>query len=302
MMREQTSIRLPDTSTTFPAACLLSAASNRRSIFTGKERDTESGNDYFGARYYASSMGRFMSPDWSAKVMPVPYAKLDDPQSLNLYAYVGNNPLIRFDKDGHACDSISSCFKSLLNSVQVTISGGFTWGVSGQAGPAKGKLEASPLAGEAKSGLAGGDAEGKIKSEVSASGNVGPLQAKVGAGGQISTSSGPSLSAEASASAGPGEAKASASLDPSGAHTELSADASKSANTDTTIALGGKAFLGITVSVDLTQAGEAVQGLFNLGLQSQYSSLEPVVGPSVEASGLTFQDQSNPVWYGGPNN
>jgi len=29
---------------------------------TGKERDTESGNDYFGARYYAGSMGRFMSP------------------------------------------------------------------------------------------------------------------------------------------------------------------------------------------------------------------------------------------------
>ena len=33
------------------------------SHFTGKERDTESGNDYFSARYYASSMGRFMSPD-----------------------------------------------------------------------------------------------------------------------------------------------------------------------------------------------------------------------------------------------
>ena len=63
--------------------------------FTGKERDTESGNDYFGARYYASSMGRFMSPDWSAKEEPVPYAKLDDPQSLNLYAYVRNNPLVR---------------------------------------------------------------------------------------------------------------------------------------------------------------------------------------------------------------
>lgn len=37
------------------------------SHYTGKERDTESGNDYFGARYYASSMGRFMSPDWSAQ-------------------------------------------------------------------------------------------------------------------------------------------------------------------------------------------------------------------------------------------
>jgi RHS repeat-associated protein len=33
------------------------------SSFTGKERDAESGNDYFGARYYASSMGRFSSPD-----------------------------------------------------------------------------------------------------------------------------------------------------------------------------------------------------------------------------------------------
>jgi len=69
--------------------------------FTGKERDTESGNDYFGARYYASSMGRWMSPDWSAKVEPVPYSKLDDPQSLNLYAYVMNNPMTRMDADGH---------------------------------------------------------------------------------------------------------------------------------------------------------------------------------------------------------
>jgi RHS repeat-associated protein len=69
--------------------------------FTGKERDTESGNDYFGARYYASSMGRFMSPDWSAKVEPIPYSKLDNPQSLNLYAYVLNNPLTRVDADGH---------------------------------------------------------------------------------------------------------------------------------------------------------------------------------------------------------
>jgi RHS repeat-associated protein len=69
--------------------------------FTGKERDQESGNDYFGAGYYASTMGRFLSPDWSAKIEPVPYAKLDNPQSLNLYAYVGNNPLSRFDPDGH---------------------------------------------------------------------------------------------------------------------------------------------------------------------------------------------------------
>lgn len=74
--------------------------------FTGKERDAESGLDYFGARYYGSNMGRFMSPDWSAKEEPVPYAKLDNPQSLNLYSYVQNNPLSRFDIDGHQeCNS-----------------------------------------------------------------------------------------------------------------------------------------------------------------------------------------------------
>jgi RHS repeat-associated protein len=73
--------------------------------FTGKERDAESGNDYFEARYYSSAMGRFLSPDWSAKEEPVPYAKMDDPQSLNLYAYVRNNPLTRVDADGHSTDT-----------------------------------------------------------------------------------------------------------------------------------------------------------------------------------------------------
>ena len=71
---------------------------------TGKERDTESGLDYFGARYYASSMGRFMSPDWAAKATPVPCAKLDNPQSLNLYSYVLNNPLSKADPDGHCVE------------------------------------------------------------------------------------------------------------------------------------------------------------------------------------------------------
>ena len=77
--------------------------------FTGKERDSESGLDYFGARYYASTVGRWLSPDWSAKAEPVPYAKLDNPQSLNLYSYVGNNPLSRIDADGHYEVNASNC-------------------------------------------------------------------------------------------------------------------------------------------------------------------------------------------------
>jgi RHS repeat-associated protein len=67
----------------------------------GKERDAESGYDYFGARYYSSSVGRFMSPDWSVKIEPVPYAKLGNPQSLNLFSYVLNNPIALADPDGH---------------------------------------------------------------------------------------------------------------------------------------------------------------------------------------------------------
>ena len=70
--------------------------------FTGKERDSESGDDYFGARYYASSMGRYLSPDWSKDPQGVPYADFTNPQTLNLYSYVKNNPLSAFDDDGHA--------------------------------------------------------------------------------------------------------------------------------------------------------------------------------------------------------
>src|SRR4051812_20290166 len=81
--------------------CLFSEASGHRPISTGKERDLESGMDYFGARYYAATVGRFMSADWSAQVEPVPYAKLEEPQSLNLYAYVRNNPISLVDPDGH---------------------------------------------------------------------------------------------------------------------------------------------------------------------------------------------------------
>jgi RHS repeat-associated protein len=75
--------------------------SNNTIKFTGKYRDTESGLDYFGARYYANAMGRFMSPDWAAKPVTVPYAKFGDPQSLNLYGYVENGPVNRIDADGH---------------------------------------------------------------------------------------------------------------------------------------------------------------------------------------------------------
>ncbi|HUI77724.1 MAG TPA: RHS repeat-associated core domain-containing protein, partial [Bryobacteraceae bacterium] len=54
--------------------------------FEGKERDTETGNDDFGARYYTWRFGRWLSADWSSVPVAVPYANLTNPQTLNLYA------------------------------------------------------------------------------------------------------------------------------------------------------------------------------------------------------------------------
>ncbi len=76
--------------------------------FTGKYRDSETQLDYFGARYYANISGRWMSPDWAAKPTTVPYAEFGDPQSLNLYSYVRNSPIVRVDADGHFDDPFNT--------------------------------------------------------------------------------------------------------------------------------------------------------------------------------------------------
>jgi RHS repeat-associated protein len=69
---------------------------NPKQKFTGKERDAETGLDYFGARYFSGAQGRFTSAD-----APLIDQHTGDPQSWNLYAYVRNNPLRAIDPDGH---------------------------------------------------------------------------------------------------------------------------------------------------------------------------------------------------------
>jgi RHS repeat-associated protein len=64
--------------------------------FTGKERDTETSLDYFGARYYGAGMGRWMSAD-PAKIS---FKHLTNPQKWNKYAYTINNPMRYFDPNG----------------------------------------------------------------------------------------------------------------------------------------------------------------------------------------------------------
>lgn len=63
--------------------------------FTGKERDAETGLDYFGARYLSGAQGRFTSPD-----PLLSSGKPWEPQSWNRYSYVLNNPLRYTDPIG----------------------------------------------------------------------------------------------------------------------------------------------------------------------------------------------------------
>jgi RHS repeat-associated protein len=63
--------------------------------FTGKERDAETGLDYFGARYYGNSLSRFITPDPLLN-SGQPW----NPQSWNRYSYVENNPLRYTDPTG----------------------------------------------------------------------------------------------------------------------------------------------------------------------------------------------------------
>jgi RHS repeat-associated protein len=69
--------------------------------FTGKERDPETGLDYFGARYYGAGIGRFTTVDpvytWQENLV--------DPQRWNRYAYARDNPLRYVDPDGEAIET-----------------------------------------------------------------------------------------------------------------------------------------------------------------------------------------------------
>jgi RHS repeat-associated protein len=89
-----------------------------RKMFTGQERDSETGLDYFGARYYRAGLGRFTTVDPELNVKQA----LAEPQRWNRYAYVTDNPLKYTDPDGRDIWLISRM-------------GGFTHTAIGVTGP-----------------------------------------------------------------------------------------------------------------------------------------------------------------------
>jgi RHS repeat-associated protein len=80
----------------FPGAPLVSVNSRVSQKFTGQPHDNGTGLDYFGARFYSASMGRFISPD----PVLLTSSRMRQPHTLNLYAYANNNPLRYIDPSG----------------------------------------------------------------------------------------------------------------------------------------------------------------------------------------------------------
>ena len=68
--------------------------------FTGKERDSDTRLDYFGARYYANTLGRFTAVD------PADDSDPADPQRWNKYVYARNNPPAIVDRGGEAIETL----------------------------------------------------------------------------------------------------------------------------------------------------------------------------------------------------
>lgn len=89
--------------------------------FTQKERDQESGLDYFEMRFLAAGLARFASPDLKYacpdRLRPVELSALvATPQDLNLYAYVRNAPLRFTDPSGEdGIDSLKNVAQQKLD-------------------------------------------------------------------------------------------------------------------------------------------------------------------------------------------
>jgi RHS repeat-associated protein len=137
-------------------------------VFTTYERDPESGNDYALARSYASTNGRFLSPDLLEGIV-------GDPQSWNRYAYVENDPINLSDPSGQGFwedlgFAIADVFLTLIPGGQAVLP--YALGV--EAGAEAGNVAVTLDDGTQVVGPWGGSAAGHVGERVWALSRNGP--------------------------------------------------------------------------------------------------------------------------------
>ncbi len=135
--------------------------------YTGQEEDPETGLYYYGARYYDPIIGRFISAD---TIVP----NFADPQSLNRYSYVENNPLRYIDPTGHFK------FETFMKAFVTGLVGGAVFVLSGgSAAFAAGAIGKLMLA-----GMAAGAAAGATSAALNG-GNLGQILTSAAIGGAL---------------------------------------------------------------------------------------------------------------------
>ena len=225
--------------------------------FTSKERDAETGLDYFLARYYSSAQGRFTSPDeFKGGIVDaftgrdienntaLPYADITDPQTLNKYAYVRNNPLRYTDPDGHCgleecIQNVADAFRYVKSVAYIKIEGGVGLGAEVKAGPIKMEIEGKRVS-EVRLQESGNTKTSVI--EIGGKVEVGPVKAGLAATGE-------QLLAKGDQMASPGEKREW--------HPTLGVDLGKNGKTS-----GWDIGVGASVGVGL-------QGGFEIGVNGQ---------------------------------
>jgi RHS repeat-associated protein len=135
--------------------------------YTGQIIDDETGLYYYGARYYDPQLGRFIQPDTTVQSAATP-------QTLNRYAYCGNNPLNNVDPTGHFFFEIiiGIIIGAAIGAGTAAATGGNIGlgALTGAIGGLLGGLGA--VAGGLAGGVAGGAIGGIVNAEITG-GNIG---------------------------------------------------------------------------------------------------------------------------------
>lgn len=154
---------------------MTTSSASDGALFSSKERDAETGLDYFGARYMSSAQGRFTSPDLLG-------GNLANPQSLNRYSYALNNPLRFTDptgmyvcadgKDGACTSDQDKAFEAALAKLRTSNIGAVARGAAayGALGDKNGVTIGFADLGKKSEGgdtvsILGGSADGKLQAQ-----------------------------------------------------------------------------------------------------------------------------------------